>query len=72
VLAFGIHKKHWFVPKTDRNPVFLGYDTHIPDWLFIMAKYISFYGFLKRSNFGSKFKGITLQFYRKTTICCKN
>jgi hypothetical protein len=34
--------------------------------------YIRFYGFLKKSNFGSKSKCVSIQFYRKMQVCGKN
>jgi hypothetical protein len=45
VLAFGFNEKRHFVAKTDRNYVFLGRDPRIPDRLYILVLYISFYGF---------------------------
>jgi hypothetical protein len=47
VFAFDFTKKHQFLTKTDLNFVFLDSDAHIPDRLYIMVMYISFYGFKK-------------------------
>jgi hypothetical protein len=33
---------------------------------------MSFYRFQKKSNFGSKFIGVSLRFYKKLSICNKN
>jgi hypothetical protein len=51
MLVYGFTENHQFTIKTDRNSVFLGRDPHIADRLYIMVSYMSFYGFLKKSNF---------------------
>jgi hypothetical protein len=43
------------------NSVFFCRETHIPDPLLIMVLYINVYEFLKKSNLGSKSKGVSLQ-----------
>jgi hypothetical protein len=60
------------VAKIDQNSIFLGREAHIPEWVYIMVLYINFYEFLKNSNFGSKSKDVSLQFYRKTAVFGKN
>jgi uncharacterized protein YpiB (UPF0302 family) len=45
VLPFSFAKECQLVAKTDRNSVFLGYEAHISDQLYIMVHYTSFYGF---------------------------
>jgi hypothetical protein len=37
-----------------------------------MSPHISFYGFKKKSSFGSKSKGVGLRSYRKNPFCGKN
>jgi hypothetical protein len=51
--------------KTDRNSIYLGRGPYIPDRLYIMVMYLSFYRFLKNLKFGLKFKGVSLRYYRK-------
>jgi hypothetical protein len=41
---------------------FLGRDSHIPDHLYIMVMYISFYGFLIFFNFFSKSIYVSVRF----------
>jgi hypothetical protein len=53
------------VIKTDRTSVFISREAHSLDRLYIMVMNINFYRFLKNSNFDSKSKGVSLQFYRK-------
>jgi hypothetical protein len=48
--------------KTDRNSGFLVHEIHIPNRLYIMVRYISFYVFSKFSNFGLKSKCVSLRF----------
>jgi hypothetical protein len=62
VLPFDFTEKCYFVAKTDRNSVFVGHEAHISDWLYIMVMYLKFYG-LKKINFGSKSKSVSLRFY---------
>jgi hypothetical protein len=69
VLAYGFTINRQFAAKTDRNSIFLGCDPHIPDRLYIMVLYLSFHGF---SNFRSKSVCVSLQFYRKSSVCSKN
>jgi hypothetical protein len=45
VLDYGFSESRQFAAKIDRNSVFLGYEPHIPDRLYIMVSYMSFYGF---------------------------
>jgi hypothetical protein len=45
VLAYGISENRQFAAKTDRNSIFLGRDPHIPDRLYIVVSYMSFYWF---------------------------
>jgi hypothetical protein len=45
VLVFDFIETHQFVLRTDRNSVFLGYEAHILDQLYIMIMYINSYGF---------------------------
>jgi hypothetical protein len=71
VLAFGFTEKLQFTSKTDQNSIFLGCKTHILDQLHIIVPHISFYGFFKKSNFGSKFKWVSLRFYRKRQFTTK-
>jgi hypothetical protein len=61
-----------FVTKTDRNSVSPGCHRHIIDRQYIMAPYMSFYGFKKKSNFHAKPIRVRLRFYRKSPICGKN
>jgi hypothetical protein len=58
--------------KTDRNSVFLGRDTHIPNLLSITLPYFNFYGFWKISHLCSKSKGVSLRFYRKLLVWGQN
>jgi hypothetical protein len=71
LLAFKCIKKYQFVAKTDRNFIFHGCEAHILDQLYIIVMYISF-NRLKNTNFGSKYKGVSLRFYRQTPVCGKN
>jgi hypothetical protein len=68
VFAFDFTEKCWFVPKTDINSIFLIHDHNIPDQLYIMVLYISFYGFQKILNFSSKYNGVSFWFYRKRLL----
>jgi hypothetical protein len=45
VLAYGFSKSRLFAVKTDRNSIFPGCNRHIIDGQYIMAPYMSFYGF---------------------------
>jgi hypothetical protein len=45
LFAFDFTEKCRYVPKTDINSIFLIHDHNIPDRLYIMVLYISFYGF---------------------------
>jgi hypothetical protein len=45
LLAYGFTVNRQLPAKTDRNSVFHSRDPHIPDWLYIMVPYMSFYGF---------------------------
>jgi hypothetical protein len=72
ILACGFTEKCLFMTKTDRNSVFLSREVHIPDRLYIIVMCINFYEFLKNTNFGSKSKGVNLQFYGKSQVCDKN
>jgi hypothetical protein len=67
----GFREKCEFVVKTNRNSIFFGCKAHIPDQLHIIVPYISFYGFYKFSNFGSKFKGISLWFTENRQFVAK-
>jgi hypothetical protein len=71
-LAFGFIEKRQFATKTDQNFAFFGREAQISDQFYIMVLYIIFYEFFKNSNFGSKFKCLSLRFYRKTLVCDKN
>jgi hypothetical protein len=62
VLAYCLSKNHEFVAKSDRNSVFLSRDLRFPDQLYIMATYMSFYGFSNFSNFCSKSVGVSIRF----------
>jgi hypothetical protein len=62
VLAYVFSENHYFATKTDRNSVFYGRDPYIPDWLYIMVLYMTFYMFLKNSNFHLKSIGVSLRF----------
>jgi hypothetical protein len=54
--------------KISRKYVFLGYDAHIPAWLFRAVLYIIFMGFLKKLNSTSKSNGISLPFNLKMLV----
>jgi hypothetical protein len=71
-LAYDFTENHQFGVKTDRNSIFLGRDRHILDRLYITVPYMSFYGFFKKSNFRSKFIGVSLRFYRISQVWGKN
>jgi hypothetical protein len=71
-LAINLSKKHRFAAKTDWNSVFYGRKAQILDRLHIMVSFIGFYRFSKFSNFGSKCKWVSLQFYRKTPVYGRN
>jgi hypothetical protein len=47
VLAFGFTEKCQFVVKPGRNSIFLGCEEYIPNRLYIMVLYTSFYFFKK-------------------------
>jgi hypothetical protein len=47
MLAYGFKVNHQFAAKTDRNSIFFRCDLYIPDQLYTMVMYMSFYGFLK-------------------------
>jgi hypothetical protein len=68
ILGYDFTKNCQFISKTKQNSVFLIRDPNIPDRLYIMVMYFSFYRFSKFSNFHSKFVGVGLQFYRKSTV----
>jgi hypothetical protein len=57
--------------KINRNSIFLGRKSYIPDWLYIMMVYISFYRFFS-SNFGSKSKVLGFGLTKNMTVCGKN
>jgi hypothetical protein len=69
-LRFTKNRQFW--AKTEQNSVFLGHDTHIADKLYITVSYMIFYGFSKNSNFRSKSIGVSLRFYKKSTVLDKN
>jgi hypothetical protein len=54
MLTYGFNKNHQFTTKTDRNFEFFGRGPLNPDRLYMMAQYMTFYEFLKFSNFCSK------------------
>jgi hypothetical protein len=60
VLAYGFSENCQF-PQKLTETVFLGRDPHIMDQLYIMVPYMSFYGFLKFSNFCPKSLGVILR-----------
>jgi hypothetical protein len=72
MLVVGFTEKHQFEAENERNSVFLGCEAHILVRLYLMVMYIIFYGFFKKSNFGSKCKGVILQFYGKASVSSKN
>jgi hypothetical protein len=72
VLAYDFTENHQFATKTERTSVFLGREPHIPDRLYIMVLYMSFYEFSYISNFRSKSIGVGLWFNRKSPVCDKN
>jgi hypothetical protein len=61
-------ENHLFGAKIDQNSVFLGYDPHIVDRLYIMIPYMSFYEFWKNSNFRSKSVAVSIWFYQKSLV----
>jgi hypothetical protein len=72
VLAYGFIVNRQVAIKTDRNSVILDPNPNILDQLYILLTSMNFYRFLKFSNFLSKFIGVSLGFYRKSTVCGKN
>jgi len=71
VLAFGFTEKGNFVAKTDWDSVFLGRDTHIPDWLYITVLYISFYRFKKIQILAQNPKVLAFGFTEKRKFVAK-
>jgi hypothetical protein len=69
--AYGFTENRQFAAKTDQNSEFLGRDPNIPNRLYIMVSYMSFYEFSKFSNFRLKFISVSLRFYRKSPVCGK-
>jgi hypothetical protein len=65
VLDYGFNENRQIATKTDRYSVFLGRDPNIPDRLYV--SYLSFYGFLKKSNFRSISISVSLRFWPKIT-----
>jgi hypothetical protein len=47
-------------------------DPHILDLVYIMVRYMSFYGFWKNSNFRSKSAYVSLRVYQKSSVWNKN
>jgi hypothetical protein len=62
VLDYDFTKNSQFAAKTDRNSVFLWRDPHILDREYLMVPYMSFYRFLKNSNFHSKYVGVSINY----------
>jgi hypothetical protein len=63
-LAFTFIEKCRFVVKTGLKEIFLHHEAHITTQLDGMVSYITFYEILKITNFASKCKGVSPQFYR--------
>jgi hypothetical protein len=57
--------------KADQNSVLLGPEGHIPDWLYIIVLYISFYGFKKNQFFDQNPKGLAFCFTEKRQFAAK-
>jgi hypothetical protein len=72
VLDYDFTKNSQFAAKTDRNSVFLWCDPHILDREYLMVPYMSFYRFLKNSNFHSKYVGVSIRLYRKSSVSGQN
>jgi hypothetical protein len=71
-LAFGFTEKHYFAEKLTKTPYFL-----VINHIFLIgytqwSRIYVFMSFLKKSNFGSKSKMVSLQFYRKMPHCAEN
>jgi hypothetical protein len=58
--------------KTGQKSVFEPHEGHIMSKLDVLVLYINFYRFQKILSFGSKHKGVSFCFYRKTFVRDEN